>query len=111
MWDHRSYYVLSEVYWRMGHAMFGGTWTGYENTYRPSVELPEMRLQHRNAQRAIEYHLEHSRALHGHFSNNMTDEAYGKLRTEIKAALADARLKRDQLSATIRAPEDGLVTV
>lgn len=108
MWDHRLFYVLSEVYWRTGHAMYGDLWTGYETNYGPSIALSVLRQQRKNATHDFNKHLSQVKFLHMHYPENATDREYRSHQMDIKTAetaLADARLKRDQLSDALRGPE------
>jgi len=108
MWDHRLFYVLSEVYWRTGHAMYGDIWTGYETTYRPKADLSVLRQKHKNAARDFDQHLGQAKLLRMHYPENATDVEYRSHQADIiaaEAAAADARLKRDQLSDALRVPE------
>jgi hypothetical protein len=108
MWDHRNYYVLSEVLWRTGHAVYGEGWTGYETTYRSSGDLYVMRNDLKKASRDFEQHLDQAKFLRVNIPENATDEEFKLHWKEIKNAEArsrEARNKRDQLIGALRVPE------
>ena len=108
MWDHRIYYVLSEVYWRTGYALYGDHWTGTETAYRPDCDLDELRQRHKEAAAAFERHQDHARFLSRNIPDQLTDTEYRAHRAEIGAAedaAAAARLERDQLSDALRVRE------
>lgn len=105
MWDHRQFYVLREVYWRTGHAIYDLSWTGFENSYRPTADLSIIRQKHKDASRAFELKLDHAKFLSANCPEGPTDTEYQKYRAEIevaKTASATARLQRDQLSEALR---------
>ncbi|UWR30978.1 hypothetical protein K3758_05470 [Sulfitobacter sp. W002] len=108
MWDHRLFYVLSEVHWRTGRAMYGDLWTGYETTYGPESDLSALRQQQKNAAREFDQQLGHAKFLRMHYPENASDAEYLSHQKDIKSAetaSAAARTKRDQLSEALRGPE------
>lgn len=108
MWDHRLFYVLSEVHWRTGHAMYGDSWTGFETTYRPKADISVLRQQYKSAARDFEQRLGQAKFLRMNYPENATDVEYQSHQKDIEtaeAASADARSRRDQLSDALRVPE------